>query len=145
MCPDIFVSNMVIFRKGLCDLNYIVRYHWRRIKEIIKVPRLKGIGVPITDLRRSDDRLMWFITVIPIPMRWCLVTEQRPWRIQESSTCHETQQSTTKVYIMCNSWDIPLLLLVFGKLLNSYLFDYGGEGLETICVRFTFLTTIYPP
>ena len=47
--------------------------------------RLTGIGIPIINLRRSDDRLR-FIMGIPILIRERLLSEQRPWwalRLQE--------------------------------------------------------------
>ena len=40
--------------------------------------RLIGIGIPIINLRRLSDRLR-FIMGIPIPIRWCLLSEYRPW------------------------------------------------------------------
>ena len=40
---------------------------------------LTGIGIPIINLRRSDDRLR-FIMGIPILVRRGLLSETRPWR-----------------------------------------------------------------
>ena len=43
---------------------------------------LTGLGIPVINLRRSDDRLR-FVTGIPIPIRRCLHSEEtprvRPW------------------------------------------------------------------
>ena len=42
--------------------------------------RLTGIIIPIINPRQSDDRLR-FIIGIPIPIRWCLLGEYRPWSV----------------------------------------------------------------
>ena len=39
---------------------------------------LVGIGIPIINLRQSDD-LLRFIMRIPKPVRWCLLSECSPW------------------------------------------------------------------
>ena len=43
----------------------------------LKGCRLTGKGVSIINLRRSDDRLR-FIMGIPLPRKWCHLSEQRP-------------------------------------------------------------------
>ena len=49
--------------------------------------RLTGMGIPIINLRRSDDRLR-FIMGIPILIRRCLLSEKRPWLSHIRSTQH---------------------------------------------------------
>ena len=44
----------------------------------LKRHRLTGIGIPIINLRRSDDRT-GFITRIPIPIKRCILSDQKPW------------------------------------------------------------------
>ena len=45
--------------------------------------RLTGIGIPMINLRRSDDRLR-FIMRIPILIRQRLLGEKRPWLLMTS-------------------------------------------------------------
>ena len=42
--------------------------------------RLTGIIIPIINPRQSDDPFR-FIIGIPIPIRWCLLGEYRPWSV----------------------------------------------------------------
>ena len=51
---------------------------WYRCVYWLRRRRLKGIGITIIDLRRSDDRL-GFIMEIHIPVRRCHFSEWRPW------------------------------------------------------------------
>ena len=47
----------------------------------LKICRLMGLGIPIINLRRSDDHLR-FIMGIPITIRRCIFSEWRPWGIR---------------------------------------------------------------
>ena len=51
----------------------------------LKRRRPMGVGIPITNLIRSDDRLR-LIMGPPIPIRRCLFREYRPWCLSEGST-----------------------------------------------------------
>ena len=64
----------------------LISWHLRRCSSLktflglysLRRRRLTGIGIPIINLRRSDDRLR-FIMGIPILIRRHLLSEQRPW------------------------------------------------------------------
>ena len=53
----------------LCYIAIQTCIHWLIIR------RLTGMGIPIINLRRSDDRLM-FMMGIPCPIRLCLLNEK---------------------------------------------------------------------
>ena len=66
---EVFLYTMLLITETARWYRYV---YWLRRR------RLKGIGITIIDLRRSDDRL-GFIMEIPIPVRRCHFSEWRPW------------------------------------------------------------------